>query len=283
MNRILITITLALCLPLHAATASAAAPAAPAPAPTVVVPGAPAAGPPSADAALSFQVGVVLGNQLRQSGFRPDVDLEELKRGVKEGLGSRNATAEERTAIAMAMRGLRESQVSGNRAKARAFLATNAKVTGVKTTASGLQYVVSSEGVAGGKSPTLTDRVSVRYRGRLIDGTQFDSSDSHGQSTQLGLSDVVAGWREALLMMKPGASWQLFVPPELAYGDQAVGTIPPGSLLIFDLELLSIDAAPTVTKPAGASSAPPAKPAVAKPATPAPATAPAPASAPAKK
>jgi len=120
----------------------------------------------------------------------------------------------------------------------RAFLAENAKKEGVKTLPSGLQYRVLAEG--SGPSPKETDMVTIHYRGTLVDGTEFDSSYARGEPETVDVNALIPGWREALPMMKVGSKWQLFVPTELAYGQENIGRIPPNSALIFDIELLSV-------------------------------------------
>jgi FKBP-type peptidyl-prolyl cis-trans isomerase FklB len=112
---------------------------------------------------------------------------------------------------------------------------------GFVTTASGLQYKVLRSGPAGGRSPTRYDSVSVHYRGTLKDGTVFDSSYDRGEPATFGVGQVIAGWTEALQLMKPGDKWLLHIPFNLAYGSQAVGDkIHPFSDLIFEVELLQI-------------------------------------------
>jgi FKBP-type peptidyl-prolyl cis-trans isomerase FklB len=120
------------------------------------------------------------------------------------------------------------------------FLAANAKKEGVTTTASGLQYKVIKAGM--GESPKLADTVKVHYQGTLIDGTIFDSSIQRGQPISFPVGGVIAGWTEALQLMKVGDKWQLFIPARLAYGDQSpTPAIPPNSVLIFEVELLGIE------------------------------------------
>ena len=118
------------------------------------------------------------------------------------------------------------------------WLAENAQKEGVQTTASGLQYVVKKEGT--GQNPTLSDVVSVKYTGRLIDGTVFDSTDKNnrGEPISFPLEQVIEGWKEGLQLMKEGAEYTLFLPANLAYGEQGVGEIPPHSTLIFDVTLV---------------------------------------------
>jgi FKBP-type peptidyl-prolyl cis-trans isomerase FklB len=113
--------------------------------------------------------------------------------------------------------------------------------SGKITTTSGLQYRVLSSGPVGGRSPTYFDSVLVHYRGTLTDGTVFDSSIDRGVPASFGVGQVIAGWTEALKLMKPGDKWMLYIPSRLAYGSQAVGgQIPPNSDLIFEVELLQI-------------------------------------------
>ena len=126
-----------------------------------------------------------------------------------------------------------------NRAAGKEFLAANAKKDGVKTTASGLQYMVLAEG--NGPKPAKTSKVRVHYTGTLIDGKVFDSSVQRGEPAEFGLNQVIAGWTEGLQLMSTGAKYRFFIPAELAYGDRgAPGAIPPCAALIFDVELLAI-------------------------------------------
>ena len=120
------------------------------------------------------------------------------------------------------------------------FLRENAKKEGVKTLPSGLQYIVLKEGY--GLSPEVTESVTVHYHGTLIDGTVFDSSVEKGKPLTFELHLVIAGWQEALQKMPQGAKWRIFVPSHLAYGEHGAGSkVPPNSVLIFDMELISIN------------------------------------------
>jgi FKBP-type peptidyl-prolyl cis-trans isomerase FklB len=125
-----------------------------------------------------------------------------------------------------------------NKKAGDAWLAENKKKPGVVTTQSGLQYKIEKEGT--GPKPKVTDQVKVHYHGTLIDGSVFDSSVERGQPITLGLSNVIPGWTEALQLMPVGSKWKLFIPSELAYGDQETGKIQAGSALIFDVELIEI-------------------------------------------
>jgi len=125
-----------------------------------------------------------------------------------------------------------------NRARAEAFWNENRTKDGVQQTASGLQYLVLQAG--DGASPTASDTVKVHYHGTLLDGTVFDSSVERGQPISFGLNQVISGWTEGLQLMQEGGKSRLFIPAPLAYGDRAAGVIPPGSMLIFDVELLEV-------------------------------------------
>lgn len=127
-----------------------------------------------------------------------------------------------------------------NLATAAEFLKNNKTVEGVVETGSGLQYRVLQAG-EGDVHPTLTSKVQVHYHGTLLDGTVFDSSVERGEAISFGLNQVIKGWTEGLQLMVQGEKIRLFIPPNLAYGNSATGKIPPGSLLIFDVELLAIN------------------------------------------
>ena len=121
------------------------------------------------------------------------------------------------------------------------YLTANKDKEGIKTTESGLQYKVESEG--DGPQPAEDSVVTVHYKGTLIDGKEFDSSYGRGQPATFPVGGVIPGWQEALKMMKKGAKWKLFIPPELAYKDRARPGIPANSVLVFDVELLDITTA----------------------------------------
>ena len=120
-----------------------------------------------------------------------------------------------------------------------AFLQQNRAKPGVTVTGSGLQYQVVSSGPAGGATPALGDEVRVNYKGTLADGTPFDQSDP-GEPATFQVGALVPGFNEALLLMKPGDKWKVVIPPQLGYGDQPRGPIPPGSVLVFDIELIEV-------------------------------------------
>ena len=123
------------------------------------------------------------------------------------------------------------------------FLARNAAAKGVVTTPSGLQYFVVRSGPASGRQPLQGETVTFDYEGKLVTGEIFDSSYARGQPISGAVGDFVPGFNEALMMMRPGDEWIIWIPPELGYGDAATGTIPPGSILRFKMELRDVLAA----------------------------------------
>jgi len=132
-----------------------------------------------------------------------------------------------------------EQEMAKNVKLGEEFLAANKLKAGVIELPSGLQYKVIKEGA--GESPADSDMVTVHYTGTLLDGTVFDSSRERGEPIQFPVNGVIAGWTEALKIMKPGAQYMLYIPAKLAYGDKKTGPIPEGSTLIFDVELLKFE------------------------------------------
>jgi len=241
-------------------------PAAPAAAPAAPATPAPAAAGDSAKGAASYSLGVVMGSQLHNGGLRPtDVNAERVTQGLRDALSGKVKTSDnDRQNLDKLMHGAYDSLVDGNHRAAAKFLAANSKKPDVVTTASGLQYKVLTAG--SGDAPKPTDHVVVNYRGALLDGTEFDSSYKHGQPVTFEVGGVIPGWTEALQLMKPGAKYQLWIPPQLAYDTRVPpgAPIPPGAMLIFDVELLSIKppvaAAPAAPAPPAAAGSPPPKP-----------------------
>jgi FKBP-type peptidyl-prolyl cis-trans isomerase len=123
---------------------------------------------------------------------------------------------------------------------AQSFMATNAKVSGVVTLPSGLQYKIVTSGPADGPRPRASDEVKVNYEGKLLSGKVFDSSFQRGEPAVFTLEGLITGWIEALQLMRPGDEWILYVPPALGYGDDDKGEIPPNSVLIFRIQLLGV-------------------------------------------
>ncbi len=188
----------------------------------------------------SYSIGISMGEQLRATGLTPDsIAVDRLTQGLRDALsGKVKMSPSDQENISSIIRTARASVLETNHTAAAAFLAENGKKKDIVTTASGLQYKVVAPGT--GASPKPTDEVSVNYRGTLLDGTEFDASAKHGGPATFPVNGVIPGWQEALGLMKPGAKWQLFVPPKLAYDAESQGAIPPGSLLVFDVELLTV-------------------------------------------
>jgi FKBP-type peptidyl-prolyl cis-trans isomerase FklB len=192
---------------------------------------------------VSYGIGRQLGDQIRDNP-PPGVSLDALIAGLTDafkGEPSRVGADDMNSAF----RAIREVMQEQERVKAEAaageglaYLATNAKREGITTLASGLQYEVITAGE--GPKPTRDSTVRTHYHGTLIDGTVFDSSYDRGQPAEFPVGGVIAGWTEALQLMNTGSKWRLYVPSELAYGAQGVGSIPPHSTLVFDVELLDI-------------------------------------------
>jgi FKBP-type peptidyl-prolyl cis-trans isomerase FklB len=232
----------------------AAAPAQGAPASKKAAPanGAPAAAKGDAKSQASYSIGVSMGEQLHATGLTPEsVSVERLAQGIRDALaGKVKMTDADQQNIASVIRAARTSLAETNHNAAAAFLAENGKKKDVVTTASGLQYKVITPG--SGASPSASDEVSVNYKGSLLDGTVFDASENHGGPATFPVGGLIPGWTEALLLMKPGAKWQLFVPPKLAYDERPPGPpIPPGALLVFDVELVSIKPHTAAPHPVG--------------------------------
>ena len=204
---------------------------------------------PVANDATSYSVGLNYGHQLYTNGLGHGLSIDALQRGLKEGLAGKAMSAQDQTNSTQLLRQGREWMADRNRAAAKEFLAKNAAASGVMTTASGLQYQVFAAGDSKSASPGAEDRVTARYVARLLDGTEFDNSESHGsQPPTFSLNGVIKGWHEALTMMKPGAKWRVFIPPALAFDSNSPATVPPGSLIIADLELIKVDAAAVVRR-----------------------------------
>ncbi|HEY4211458.1 MAG TPA: FKBP-type peptidyl-prolyl cis-trans isomerase [Steroidobacteraceae bacterium] len=202
----------------------------------------------------SYSIGVSMGTQLHGAGIDADmVTVDRIAAGIHDALaGKAKMSDADQEAIGNMIRTARTAQVDKNHTAAAAFLAANGKKPDIVTTASGLEYKVIAAG--NGNSPAPTDEVSVQYRGKLLDGTEFDSSYAHGgQPVTFPVNGVIPGWTEALQLMKPGAKFQVFIPPKLAYDVNSPSpVIPPGSMLVFDVELVSVKAgkaAPAVPMP----------------------------------
>jgi FKBP-type peptidyl-prolyl cis-trans isomerase len=196
----------------------------------------------------SYALGLDIADNLKQSGM--EFDIAALTLGFEDALAGQppRLSAEEiaqimqefQTKAQAAVAEQQQAQGEINLREGNDFLAQNKDQEGVTTTDSGLQYRVLEEGE--GPSPKAEDQVTVHYRGTLINGTEFDSSYQRGQPATFAVNRVIAGWTEALQLMKVGGKYRLFIPPQLAYGEQGAGPqIGPNSTLIFDVELLKIE------------------------------------------
>ena len=196
---------------------------------------------------VSYIIGMEIGKNFKKQSI--DIDPDILTKGIKDAIsGGKPLLTEQEIQENMVtfqkemmakQEELAKKLGENNKKEGEAFLAENKKKDGVKTLPSGLQYKVTKAGT--GKKPKLTDTVTTQYRGTLIDGTEFDSSYRRGQPVSFPVTGVIPGWTEALQLMEEGAKWQLFIPPNLAYGERGAGRdIGPNATLIFDIELVSI-------------------------------------------
>lgn len=191
---------------------------------------------------LSYAWGLAMGQQLKGMGVK-DLDVESFKDAVKAIYDSTEPAIgmeEAQKLINDYLQDLQSKAEAAARAEGAKFLEENGKKENVKTTASGLQYVVEKEGT--GAQPTAQDEVTVHYTGKLLNGQVFDSSVNRGEPATFPLNRVIPGWTEGVQLMKEGAKYTFFIPSDLAYGPQGVpGAIPPHSTLIFDVELIKVN------------------------------------------
>ena len=184
-----------------------------------------------------YSLGYELGTELK--GHALDLNPELLLQGVNdaiEGTKPRVKTSGRQKALHQ----IREQRAQRNLEASQAFLAENARKEGVITLDSGLQYKKIKTGE--GKTPQAEDSRTVNYRGTLIDGTEFDSSYERGKPATYPVKKVIKGWREAMLMMKEGDQWELYIPPELAYGKRGLrDRIPSNSALVYEVELIAVN------------------------------------------
>lgn len=192
---------------------------------------------------VSYGIGRQLGGQLRDNP-PPGVSLEAILVGLTDAFRGHDSRVSEEELNA-SFKVIRDIMQAEQQAKAeaaagegKAYLAENAKRAEITTTASGLQYEVLTTGE--GTKPAGDSTVRVHYHGTLTDGTVFDSSYNRGEPAEFPVNGVIAGWTEALQLMPAGSKWRVHVPSELAYGAQGVGSIPPHSVLVFDVELLEV-------------------------------------------
>lgn len=195
---------------------------------------------------LSYAYGVALGTSILQNmdQFPAEINIDNFlavfEKAVKGDTASLKISPEEAYKVFQTcMMKAQKEAAAVTKKEGAAFLAENEKKDSVKTTESGLQYKILKEGT--GKKPTETSKVSVNYVGTLMDGTVFDSSYKRGKPAEFQLNRVIKGWEEGIQLMSVGAKYKFWIPSDLAYGDNgAGGVIKPGSLLIFEVELLKI-------------------------------------------
>jgi len=197
---------------------------------------------------ISYSIGVDIGRSIQKQKI--GIDPNAFFTGFKDGQANKTTMMSEdqvhQTLLALQTEMLERQKAETkkladkNLAEGQKFLAENKKRKGVVTLPSGLEYRIIKQGT--GESPKLTDVVTVNYRGKLINGTEFDSSYTRGEPVKLTVNGVIPGWTEALQLMKPGAQWELFIPPKLAYGEMGANQIiGPNTTLIFDVDLLSVE------------------------------------------
>jgi FKBP-type peptidyl-prolyl cis-trans isomerase FklB len=195
----------------------------------------------------SYSLGYQFGQGAKSQGL--DINVDIYASGIRDALsGSKPQLSEQeirQTVLKLQKRfvdargkELKEMSTK-NLAEGKAFLEENKKKEGVIVLPSGLQYKVLAEG--SGNTPKAADNVTVNYKGTLINGAEFDNSYKRGQPATFKVNGVIKGWTEALQLMKEGSKWQLFIPPELGYGNRSAGPVPPNSTLIFEVELVAVN------------------------------------------
>ncbi len=189
----------------------------------------------------SYAIGQQIGKNLKAQNI--DIDPTTLVASMKDAMAGKSEMKDDQIQAAMmklqenAMKKQQE-EAEGNKKKSAEFLEKNKAAEGIKTTASGLQYQVITEGT--GPTPKKEDTVKCHYTGTLVTGEKFDSSVDRGQPAEFPVAGVIPGWTEALQMMKVGSKYKLFIPPDLAYGASGRPGIPPNSALVFEVELLDV-------------------------------------------
>lgn len=195
---------------------------------------------------VGYAIGVLVGaNNKQQIESAPgggDINTEAMASAFRSAMLDEETAITREEADAIVRRyfeGAGEEEAQSNLEEGNAFLEENKQREGVQVTESGLQYEILEEGT--GETPEANDRVKVHYHGTLIDGTVFDSSVERGEPATFGVSQVIPGWTEALLMMKEGSKWKIYLPSLIAYGERGAGqNIGPNTTLIFEVELLEI-------------------------------------------
>lgn len=202
---------------------------------------APAAATMTEEQKLSYAVGVLFG---RNMSLELDVDVDTFVQGLRDVLEGKELqlSPEELRSVVERYQAQQDAQhakdAAGNAEAGRKFLEENAKKAGVQQLPGGLQYKILREGK--GEKPSLSDTVVVHYRGKLINGEEFDSSYARNEPATFPLQSIIKGWQQAVTAMPVGSKWEVYVPPQLAYGEQGKGPIGPNSTLVFEIELLEI-------------------------------------------
>jgi FKBP-type peptidyl-prolyl cis-trans isomerase len=190
----------------------------------------------------SYAFGMSMAASLKSGGLKT-LNYDLLMKGLKaEFSGQKTALTQQsaQAAIANTFKTVSQAKFSSNIAEGKKFLENNKKTPGVQSTASGLQYLVLTQGT--GTKPTATDSVLVHYKGTLLNGKQFDSSYDRGEPITLTLDRVIPGWTEGMQLMSSGSKYKFFIPYQLAYGERGAGQdIPPYSTLVFEIELLKVN------------------------------------------
>jgi len=197
------------------------------------------------DQRFSYMVGLQLGQRMMEQGLGKTLDVDAFAQALRDTFAGEKPrlSREEMQATVKEVQAARDQEQQEKTGKAqaegKAFMAENMKKDGVQTTASGLQYTVVTAGT--GEKPLAADTVQVHYEGRLLNGTVFDSSYARGEPATFGVGQVIPGWQEALQLMPAGSKWEVWIPSELAYGEQgAGGDIGPNETLNFTIELIEI-------------------------------------------
>lgn len=191
---------------------------------------------------MSYGLGVLVGKNLASQVITSDMSLEDLNKGINDALkgAELDMPLEEANRLAQTyLQGIAERAAGQAQEDGLRFLEENAKRDGVVVRNSGLQYEILTEGT--GKTPKLTDEVTVHYEGRLLNGKIFDSSYKRNQPATFRPNQLIRGWQEALSIMPSGSKWRLYIPSDIGYGARGAGAdIPPHATLVFDLELISV-------------------------------------------
>ena len=196
---------------------------------------------PLTRAQASYLAGLQFGDTLVRAGIVPDLDQAVLVEGLSDALAGKPFRPEDVVALKAYAAAALQAQAAANDAAAREFLAQNAGEPGVKTLPSGLQYRLLDSGDRKAAAVGVSDVVVVNYQGALLNGVEFDNSFKRGVPMTFHVNATIEGWQQALALMHPGARWQMWVPPQLGYGDTRKPGIPGGSLLVFEVELVRVD------------------------------------------